>query len=98
MLAGAYALRELVLTASAGDPFVGANVRRIRVLAGLSMVYAAGSLARAVVSVALQEHLNLDQISTTMSFAPLAWAMVLAALAEIWQRGVDMREEQALVV
>lgn len=103
VLAGAYILHELVATARAGDSFVTANVRRIRVLAALTIGYFLLTVARSFVGVAIAIDglglgLGLDNAAATISLAPILSALVLFALAEIWQRGVDMRDEQQLTV
>lgn len=99
VLAGAYVLHELVATARAGDPFVAANVGRLRVLAALTIGYFLLTVARSFVGVAIAfDGLGLDGVTSTLSFAPVLSALVLVALAEIWQRGVELRDEQRLTV
>lgn len=99
VLAGAYILRELVAAARAGDPFVTANVRRLRVLAALTIGYFLLTVVRSFVGVAIAlDGLGLDGVTSTLSIAPVLSALVLFALAEIWQRGVDLRDEQQLTV
>ena len=99
VLWGAWMLHEIVATAGAGDPFVAANVRRIRVLGWLAVGFWVATIAQSLVGMAVQDHLGLDQPHPlNLSFDPLLWVVVLFALAAIWQRGVDMRDEQQLTV
>jgi hypothetical protein len=98
VLAGAEVLRGVLATARDGDPFVAANVRRIRVLATLTVTYFALSIARSLTAIAIQDHFDLEQAATDISFAPIVSAVVLLALAQIWQHGVNLRDDQQLTV
>ena len=99
VLWGAWMLHEVVATAGAGDPFVAANVRRIRVLGSLAVGFWVATIAQSLVGMAVQDHLGLHQPHPLhLSFDPLVWVVVLFALAAIWQRGVDLRDEQQLTV
>jgi hypothetical protein len=98
VVAGATVLSNIIPTAKAGDPFVVANVRRLRLLGVLTLGYFVVTVARSFVAVAIQDHLGVEQVGTAIEFAPIVFAVVLFALAEIWQRGVDMRDEQQLTV
>jgi hypothetical protein len=98
VLAGAEVLRGIVATARAGAAFIGANVRRIRVLAALMLGYFVLTVARSIVAVIIQDDLGLERTSTDISFAPIVSAVVLLALAQIWQYGVKLREEQELTI
>ncbi|MEA2828142.1 MAG: hypothetical protein QOG43_2581 [Actinomycetota bacterium] len=99
VLWGAWMLHQIVASAGAGDPFVAANVRRIRVLGGLAVGFWVATIAQSMVGMAVQDHLRLHQAHPlNISFDPLVWVVVLYALAAIWQRGVDMRDEQQLTV
>jgi Protein of unknown function (DUF2975) len=98
VLAGAEVLRGIVATTRAGAPFVRANVRRIRVLAALTLGYFALTVARSLVAIIIQDDLGLERTSTDISFAPIVSAVVLLALAQIWQSGVKLREEQELTI
>jgi Protein of unknown function (DUF2975) len=91
-------LRGIVATARADAPFVAANVRRIRVLAALTLGYFVLSVARALLAIIIQDDLGLERASTDISFAPIVSAVVLLALAQIWQYGVKLREEQQLTI
>ncbi|MGH3848522.1 MAG: DUF2975 domain-containing protein [Pseudonocardiaceae bacterium] len=95
---GARILRAIVATARDGDPFVSANVFRVRVLAGLAAGYFVLTVARAFVSVTIQFDIGLKGVTASLSFLPLVSTVVLLALAEIWQRGVDIRSDQELTV
>lgn len=96
--AGAYILRDIVRTARDGDPFVAPNVRRLRILGGLAVGYFVLTVAQSFVGFAIQADLDLDEVSVSLSFLPVVAAVVFFALAEIWQRGVDMRDDQQLTV
>jgi hypothetical protein len=96
--AGATILRDVVATAQAGDPFVVGNVRRLRVLATLTAAYFAVTAARPLLATAVDNDLDVDIVTAPRSYAPLASALALFALAEIWQRGVTLRDDQQLTV
>lgn len=98
VLAGASILRDVVATARAGDPFVVGNVRRIRALAILTAAYFVFTAARSLVAWAIENDLDVDVVTAPLSYAPIASALALFALAEIWQRGVTLRDEQQLTV
>lgn len=98
LLWGAQVLRDLVVTAREGDPFVAANVRRLRVLAALALGYLVVAFARPLVAVLVRRHLDLDATSLDVSWVAQVAPLVLFALAQIWQRGVDLRDEQQLTV
>jgi hypothetical protein len=95
---GAQVLRDIVQTARDGDPFVAGNVRRLRILAGLALGYLGLAVARPLVAIVIRRHLDLDRTTIEISWVPLVAALVLFALAQIWQRGVDLRDEQQLTV
>jgi hypothetical protein len=98
LLWAAQVLRDVVRTARDGDPFVAANVRRLRILAGLALGYLGLAVARPLVAIVIRRHLDLDRTTVEISWVPLVAALVLFALAQIWQRGVDLRDEQQLTV
>jgi hypothetical protein len=98
VVAGATVLRDVLSTARAGDPFVLGNVRRIRALAILTAAYFAITAARPLVAEAIGNDLDVDIVTAPLSYAPLASALALLALAEIWQRGVTLRDDQQLTV
>jgi hypothetical protein len=98
VIAGATVLREVVAAAQAGDPFVAANVRRVRVLAFLTAAYFAVTAVRPLVAELIEGDLDVEVVIAPLSYAPLAFALALFALAEIWQRGVALRDEQQLTV
>ena len=98
VVAGGYILYGLVLTVQAGNPFVAANVRRLRVLGALTLGYFLLTLARPFVAEAIQGHLGVADIRAAVAYAPVVSAIVLFVLAEIWQRGVELDVEQQLTV
>jgi hypothetical protein len=98
VIAGAEVLRGMVSTTRSGDPFVAANVRRIRALAGLALGYFALTAIRPLAAAAILDDLGLDEPARSLSFVPLASAVVLFALAQVWQHGVALRDEQQLTV
>ncbi len=95
---GGWILYGIVLTVQAGDPFVAANVRRLRLLGALTVGYFALTLARPLVASAIQNHVGVAGVSTAVAYAPIVSAIVLFVLAEIWQRGVELDDEQQLTV
>ncbi len=98
VVAGASILRAVVATARGGDPFVRDNVRRLRWIGVLAVGFYVLTLVRSLVAILIQRHLGLDDIFASADITPLVWAAVIFALAEIWQRGVDLRDEQQLTV
>lgn len=95
---GLVSLRRVVTTAQAGDPFIAANVKRLRFVASLATTYFVLSAARRVVSVRIQADLAFENPVATLPLGPIYIAIALQALAEIWRRGVDLREEHRLTV
>jgi hypothetical protein len=98
VVAGAWVLRDVVASARKGDPFVAANVRRLRLVAGITLAYGVLALLRVPVALMIQDELGVEDSTANASALPIAAAIVLFALAEIWQRGVDLRDEQELTV
>lgn len=94
VLAGASVLHGIVGSARLGDPFVSANVRRIRVLGFVALAFFLLSAARSLVDFLIHDHLGLPNFTSTVSFVPIVLVAVLFGLAAIWQRGVDLRDEQ----
>lgn len=95
---GAQILREIVASARKGDPFVAANVRRLRFVAWLVLAHAVVALARVPVALVIQNDLGVDHAFASADGFQIGFAIVLFALAEIWQRGVALREDQELTV
>ncbi len=98
VVVGGWILYGIVLTVQAGDPFVAANVRRLRLLGALAVAYFALTLARPFVAVAIQGHVGVADVRSSVAYAPFVFAIVLFVLAEIWQRGVELDDEQQLTV
>jgi hypothetical protein len=55
-------------------------------------------VARPPVAIVIRRHLDLDRTTVEISWVPLVASLGLFALAQIWQRGVDRRDEQQLTV
>jgi hypothetical protein len=98
VVAGAEQLRAVVASARADDPFVAANVRRLRIAGALAIAHSLLSGARMGVDVLLQDHLGAERSVQGSGAYQAAIAVVLFAVAEIWQRGVHLRDEQELTV
>lgn len=99
IVVGALVLRRVTATARAGDPFVADNVRRIRFVAALTLGHGLLALLRSGVEVMIQKDIGAEHASTRVSGSvQFISALVLFALAEIWQRGVELRQEQELTV
>lgn len=98
VIAGAEQLRAVVASARTGDPFVAANVRRLRIVGALAIAHALLSGARMGLDVALQDHLGTERVIVGSGGYQTALAIVLFAVAEIWERGVRLRDEQELTV
>ena len=88
---GASILRRIVATARTGHPFVAANVRRLRVLAAVSLVYFVTTVVRSLVAQAIQNELGLGEVTPSYSFAPIVSAVAILALAQLWQHAVELR-------
>jgi hypothetical protein len=103
--AGALILWRLLGSASAGRPFDHRNPRR---LTGLAVVVLAGGLGGPIldkfVRSAILAHLRLDGAESplwdraTVDLTPIAWAMILLALAESFRRGRRLTEDTAGLV
>lgn len=98
VMTGGLVLRQIVTSARSGDPFVVENVRRLRVVAVLLVAHELLALGRAPVGLLIQKHVGVEHATARGSGTLVMVALVLFALAEIWQRGVDLRDEQALTV
>ena len=98
LLWGAQVLRDVVHTARESDPFVAANVRRLRILAALSLGYLVLAAARPLAAIVIRRHLDLDATGIEVPWVAQVLPPVLFALSQIWQRGVDLRDEQQLTV
>jgi hypothetical protein len=106
-----YHLRELFRRVRDGAPFDPGNAARLRWLGGLIIaghvlnVIAGGLLGRIVLgsltdaSIALRPSLWLDErLLFSFNEGLIVLAAVLFALAEIFNRGAELEDEQSLVV
>lgn len=91
-------LRDVVVSARNGDPFVADNVRRLRLAALLAAGYWGVTMLGIPVALVIQDRLGIDDARASGDGVPLLVALVLLAVAEIWQRGVDLRDDQELTV
>ncbi len=98
LLWGAQVLRDVVRTARDSDPFVAANVRRLRILAALSLGYLVLAAARPLAAIVIRRHLGVDATDIEVPWVAQVLPPALFALSQIWQRGVDLRDEQQLTV
>jgi hypothetical protein len=81
------------------DPFTMVNVKRLQMLAGLAAAYLAVMGVRGLVEMELERSLGLDALDTEFAFVvPFFLALLCGALAEVFRRGVAMREEQELTI
>jgi hypothetical protein len=81
------------------DPFTMVNVKRLQILAGLAAAYLAVMGVRGLIEMELEFSLGLDAPDTEFAFVvPLFLALLCGALAEVFRRGVAMREEQELTI
>lgn len=92
-----YLIFRIVRSARVGDPFVRANVSRLRALA---VVVGIGGLIVSAYAAWLRRWLldgsgaaGLVAQDWTVSFLPLVAGVVVGVLAEVWRRGVAMRED-----
>lgn len=97
-LIGFVSLRRIVMTARAGDPFVAANVNRLIFLAALAGTYFALQLPLSFLARKIQHDLGFEGAVGDPHFWPVYIAWTLFTLAEIWRRGVELREEQRLTI
>lgn len=92
VILAAETLRRVVSTARAGDPLVAANVGRIRALAGLALASFVMTVTKQGVAIAIADDLGQSAASRAVSPSPLLAAAVLLGLAQVWRRGVALRE------
>ncbi len=103
LLAVVYQLRKIFRTLAAGDPFVRENASRIRFI-GLVIVCMElfETLLVLGFSYYLRTVLDISSISLQSDFrlSPeiLFLGFVFVVIAEVFRRGAEMREEQALTV
>jgi hypothetical protein len=96
-------LRAVFRTLKEGDPFVAANVARIRFVGFAVLI---GELARAMWvfwnSVYLRLHLDMEGIRLRSEFdlhgLTILAGLLLLVIAEVFRVGVQMKEEQELTV
>ena len=99
LLAGLLLLEQVRrLLGTTDDPFVEANARRLRVMTAVVIAYVAFGLVRSVVSMAVQASADFDELSTSFDLSPLAIAVALGVLGEMWRRGIELRAEQRLTI
>ncbi len=96
-LAIAWPIRQMARSTRTGDPFTSSNERRLWRIAAF---VAAGGIGYSLVAGFAQMLLiqrsaasDLFVVNSTISFAPIAAGVVIAALASVWRIGVGMREE-----
>ncbi len=83
----------------ADDPFTTANVRRFQALAWIATGFLAVSAVRGPIEMELQHSLGLDVLDAELAFTPPLVISILAwAFADIWRRGVALRNEQELTI
>lgn len=81
------------------DPFTMINVKRLQMLAGLATAYLAVMGVRAPIEMELEHSIGLDAPDFEFAFVvPLFLALLCRALAEVFRRGVAMRDEQELTI
>jgi DUF2975 family protein len=98
-LLGAWQLRELVRTIREEDAFVRANVRRLRLLAGLFLFgypvfqWASGVWNAWVLSTAGPPDTAATVPLDPLSFPAILGGLCLVVLAEVFARGIVLRED-----
>ena len=90
-------LLEVVRSIREGDPFHRANARLLTAaalvaLVGGTIASAVGWIVSATLTSSAPESFGLDT-SAELSFLPLAVGIVLAAVADVFRRGTDLRDE-----
>jgi hypothetical protein len=98
-----FQFRKIFSTLAAGEPFVGDNVRRIRIIAGIMIgAEIVRVLALFLVSLFLRSHLVTEGITvrTAMDFRPgvIFAGLAFLVLGEVFRVGAELREEQSLTV
>ena len=81
-----------------GDLFTDQNALRLRWMVVLAIAFASVSLLRPVVAIAIQDNAGFDMLEATWDFRSLGFALVLAALLEVWRHGVTMRTDLDLTI
>lgn len=96
-------LRNMLRDVRDGTPFTPANVRRIRILAGVVVLRELLSfLSPQVVSAVLSDSLVAPGLTLgfigRLESAPFVFALVLMVLAEIFAHGLRLEDDQTLTV
>jgi len=96
-------LRRIFRTLTAGEPFVGENVRRIRVIAGIIIgLEILEAVVRFASSLFLRSHLASTGITLrsdlNLQLGAIFAGLVLLVLAEVFRIGTELREDQALTI
>jgi hypothetical protein len=100
--AGLWMLRGIANSLRFGDPFIAANAGRLRIIGLLLLTvpllvqFATGIVeSELALTTALAEFGNPSWL---ISFLPAFFAAIVLTLAEIWKRGVALRDEQKFTV
>ncbi len=98
LIAGSWLLLRIVRSARAGEVFTMANAVRLRWLA--VVIGVGGLLHNAIAALGPNWILSqsaaaayLDTSAVTISFAPVSLALIIAALAVIWEHGVRLAQD-----
>ena|GEM_PF-977275 len=97
IISGAYAgvlviLRKIVKTLMQGDPFVPANISRLRIM---WIILAASEVFRMLIQVVSAEG---DASMISIRLGPWFMVFVIAALSEVFRHGAELRRDQELTV
>ena len=91
---------ELVrrLARSHQHPFTPANVGRLRALAAVMMLYFAGTVLQAAVAVGLELAEGYDNGAGDANLWPVAVAVLILTLTEVWDRGAALQADAELTI
>ncbi|WP_329071085.1 DUF2975 domain-containing protein [Streptomyces sp. NBC_01429] len=97
LLIVAYLLYRIVRTLAAGDPFVPDNARRVRAIAvtvlGLAILRPLLDMittGQLVLGTAVEDQVSVE---ATFSSGPVLLGLLIAALAEVFRRGTQLRAD-----
>ncbi|MGI9598706.1 MAG: hypothetical protein ACR2QK_21255 [Acidimicrobiales bacterium] len=93
----AVALGLALNTARKGDPFVRANLFRLRIATVAPLLGFAGAVVVSFGHMMATDHAGFTP-QTELTFSWLFVALIFAALGEIWKVGVGLREDAQLTI
>jgi hypothetical protein len=103
MLLFLHHLRRIFQRVRDGAPFDAANARRLRWLGLLALAFALlNGVAETVTSLVVRRGLVSSSLSVpsavSLDLSTVFFGLVLLALAEVFRRGAELEDDQALVI